>query len=141
MNNREVIEQVYAAAKEGNEPVYRSLMAADCVLYEPPNHPAIRGTLEPQAPAAVWTGLDQVLRGIGQVFAALRLTGVTVHEIVADANSERVIGLVDVHGTDHQGKPYTMPLAEVFLVRDGKVREVRAYYWDITRLCEHSGVK
>lgn len=61
-----------------------------------------------------------------------------MHEIVSDGPT-RVIGLVDAHGTDTRGDANEMPVAEIFEVADGKVTEVRPFYWDQSRLREITG--
>ena len=123
--NRTVIQRLYAAATAGDSAAIESLIDDSCVLTQSPGHP-VPGT---------WTGREAMLQGMAQVFGVLRNTGITVHEIVADGPT-RVIGLVDAHGTDTSGDAYEMPVAEIFEVADGKVTEIRPFYWDQIRLRE-----
>jgi ketosteroid isomerase-like protein len=121
--NRDVIRRLYAAVQSGDGPAIAELIADDCVLSQSGGHP-VPGT---------WNGREQMMQGMSQVFAAIHNTGVTVHEIVADGPS-RVIGLVDALGRDARGETYEMPVAECFKLRDGKVIEIRPFYWDQLRL-------
>jgi uncharacterized protein len=122
-DTREIIRKLYAAADAGDMAGVRSMLAEDITLQQADGHP-YPGT---------WHGIDDVMAAMGEVFARLRLTGITVREIVGDGG-ERVVGLVDSHGTDARGNSYTMPVAEFFLVADGRVRDIRPFYWDTARL-------
>ena len=86
----------------------------------------------------VWRGRDEAVAGVTDVFTALRLRGVDLHRIVVDG--DRAVGLLDVLGVDHEGNPYSMPMAEVFTLHDGKVTEIRAFYFDTVELCDRAGV-
>jgi hypothetical protein len=50
------------------------------------------------------------------------------------------LGLVDAHGTAHDGQPWTMPVAECFWIEDGKVTDIRPYYWDLVELRHIAGL-
>ena len=100
--------------------------------------PAVLADAEPEGTPGVWRGREAAMAGIGKVFGALRLTGADLQTIVVDG--DRAVGLLNVCGTDHEGQPYSMPMAEVFTVSGGKVVEIRAFYWDITELCGLTGV-
>jgi uncharacterized protein len=130
VDNRATVQTIYDAADIGDLGAIERVLADDVVLYEPAHHPAVLADNRPTP--GVWRGRDEVLRGVGGVFAALRLIGVELETLVVDG--DRVVGLLDVKGTDVDGKPYSMPLAEVFRVSDGKVTEIRAFYFDISQL-------
>jgi ketosteroid isomerase-like protein len=66
-------------------------------------------------------------------------TGISVREIVADG-PHRVIGLVDAHGTAHDGTAWTMPVAECFWIDDGKITDIRPFYWDLVELRRIAGL-
>jgi ketosteroid isomerase-like protein len=123
--NRGVIRSLYDALNRGDSAAMAALIDDECVLTQSPGHPV----------AGVWAGRDAMTEGMGKVFAALHNTGATVHEIVADGPS-RVIGLVDALGIDANGDPYATPVAECFEVHDGKVCDIRPFYWDQIRLRE-----
>ena len=127
--NRDVIRRLYAASNAGDNDTIDSLITDDVVLVQSGGH-AVPGT---------WNGKPAMMQAMAEVFAALHNTGVDVHEIVADGPT-RVIGLVDALGTDTDGNPYAMPIAETFKVRDGKVVEIRPFYWDQIELRRIAGV-
>jgi ketosteroid isomerase-like protein len=133
MEDRGPVQTVYDAAETADLAAIESVLADDVVLYEPVHHPAVLMDTEQSGQPGVWRGRDEAMVGIGKVFGALRLTGVDLEGIVADG-SGTVVGLLEVKGTDTGGNPYTMPMAEVFKVSDGKVTEIRAFYFDIAEL-------
>jgi len=137
MGNREVVQSIYDASQTGDVATIQRVLADDVVLFEPAHHPAVLADRDHETPG-VWRGRDDVVIGITKVFTALRLAGVTLHTIVADG--DRAVGLLDVKGTDHNGRPYSMPMAEVFTLADGQVTEIRAFYFDTTELCALAGV-
>jgi ketosteroid isomerase-like protein len=126
--NRDLIREVYAAADASDFVKLPSLMADDYTLTQAEGHP-VPGT---------WQG-HEATDAAARVYAACGTTGVTVHEIVANGPN-RVIGLVEAHGTDVHGQPWTMPIAECFWIEHGKVTEIRPFYWDIARLRQIAGV-
>jgi ketosteroid isomerase-like protein len=96
--NRAVIEKVYAAAAAGDFADIEALLADDVVLVRCDNHPT----------PGVCTGKPAVLARLGELFQALRTTGVEVREVVANG-PHRVVGIMDALGTDVHGQPYSMP--------------------------------
>jgi ketosteroid isomerase-like protein len=126
--NRDLIREVYAAADASDFVRLPSLMADGYTLTQADGHP-VPGT---------WHG-EEATAAATRVYAACGTTGVTVHEIIADGPN-RVIGLVEAHGTDVHGRPWRMPIAECFWIENGKVTEIRPFYWDIARLRQIAGV-
>ena len=118
-----MIEKVYAAAAAGDFAGIEALLADDVVLVQCDNHPT----------PGVCTGKPAVLARLGELFQALRTTGVEVREVVANG-PHRVVGIMDALGTDVHGQPYSMPVAELFLVNDGEVTELRPDYHDLVKL-------
>lgn len=127
--NREVVQAIYDAAATGDFACVQSLLADDIVLLESDSHPT-PGRSE---------GKPAVLAAMGRLVEVLRTTEVRVHEILADG-PERVAALIDAIGTDSTGQPYSMPVVELFLVRDGQVVEIRPFYYDTVRLRALVGV-
>jgi len=135
VDNRAVVQTIYSAADASDlasvdMAAIESVLADDVTLYEPLHHPAVLTDDHPTP--GVWHGRDEVMKGIGKVFVAIRLTGVDLETLVVDG--DRVVGLLLAKGTDLDGNPYAMPMAEVFRVKDGKVAEIRAFYFDIAEL-------
>ena len=130
------VQTIYDAAETADLAAIESVLADDVVLYEPTHHPAVLKDTDAGDEPGVWRGREDAMAGIGKVFEALRLTGVVLQGIIADG-SGTVVGLLEVNGTDTDGNPYSMPMTEVFKVSDGKVTEIRAYYFDIAQLGDH----
>jgi ketosteroid isomerase-like protein len=126
--NREIIRKVYNIADGGDMAELGQYMSGGYSLTQAPGHPV----------PGHWTGPDADA-AMARVFQACGTTGVTVREIIADG-PHRVIGLVDAHGIAHDGKPWTMPVAECFWIEDGKVTDIRPFYWDLVELRRIAGL-
>jgi ketosteroid isomerase-like protein len=137
VHNRDIVQSIYDAAQTGDVSAIERVLADDVVLFEAAHHPAVLS--EERETPGVWRGRGDVVDGITKVFGALRLAGVDLECVVADG--DRAVGLLRVLGTDHEGQPYSMPTAEVFTLRGGKVTEIRAFYFDTAELCMHAGVR
>jgi ketosteroid isomerase-like protein len=136
MHNRDIVQSIYSAAETGDITAIERVLADDVVLFEPPHHPAVLG--DTRETPGVWRGRADVVDGITKVFTALRLAGVELETIVADG--DRAVGLLTVLGSDHTSQPYSMRMAEVFTLSEGKVTAIRAFYFDTAELCTHAGV-
>jgi ketosteroid isomerase-like protein len=126
--NRDLIRRVYEIGDSGDLARLAELMSDDYTLTQAPGHP-IHGR---------WSGQAATEAG-GRVFKACGITGITVHEIIADGPN-RVIGLVEAHGTDTEGQAWTMPVAECFWIENDKVTDIRPFYWDLVELRRIAGV-
>jgi uncharacterized protein len=117
--NRELIRQVYALAAVGDLEAITSFYSADYRLTQSPSHP-VPGS---------WAGAEATNAGI-EVFRTCGTSGVTVLEIVADG-PHRVVAIVDAHGTAPvSGEQWTMRVSEHFWIEDGRITEIRPFYWD-----------
>jgi ketosteroid isomerase-like protein len=133
--NRHIVRKVYEIANRGAvaehdwiKAEHGRYMAHGYRLTQAPGHPVPGHWTGPEADAA-----------IARVFQACGNTGITVREIVADG-PHRVIGLVDAHGTAHDGTPWTMPVAECFWIEHDKVTDIRPFYWDLVELRRIAGL-
>lgn len=79
-----------------------------------------------------WTGEDANAARL-KIFGTLGIDGVKTHEMIADGPN-RVIALVEPTGLDGAGKRWSMLLAEFFWIEDGKVTDIRPFWWDIVEL-------
>ena len=116
--NRELIRQVYTLANAGELGQIASFYAEDYRLTQSPGHP-VPGS---------WIGREATEASI-RVFNTCGTNRVTIHEIIADG-PHRVIGIVDAHGTTPGGMDWTMPISEHFWIEDGKITDIRPFYWD-----------
>ena len=139
MDNCVVVKAIYDAGQVADVKSIQALFADDIVLYEASNHPAILTDPEKRETPGVWRGLKDVMSGIGKIFGALNLTGIDVETIVSDG-PERVVSVFVLKGIDHTGAPYSMPGVEVFKVSGGKVKEIRALYFDVALLNARLGL-
>jgi ketosteroid isomerase-like protein len=126
--NREMIRKVYALASAGELDAIAPFYAEDYRLTQSPGHP-VPGS---------WVGKDAT-DAAERVFKTCGTNRVTIHEIVADG-PHRVIGIVDAHGTTADGKEWTMPVSELFWIEDGKIVDIRPYYWDPAELRRIAGI-
>jgi hypothetical protein len=67
------------------------------------------------------------------------MTGVIVNEIIADG-PHRVIAVIEAHGTAKDGTPWSMPAVECYWAEDGKITDIRPYYWDLVELRRVAGL-
>jgi ketosteroid isomerase-like protein len=126
--NREIVRKVYEIADRGAMAEHGQYMSDGYGLTQAPGHPV----------PGHWTGPDADA-AIARVFQACGNTGITVREIVADG-PHRVIGLVDARGIARDGQPWIMPVAECFWIEDGKVTDIRPFYWDLVELRRIAGL-
>ncbi|AXG76404.1 nuclear transport factor 2 family protein [Streptomyces paludis] len=125
--NREAVRRLYDGVIAGDLSALGPLHSPDYRVTQAPGHPVPGTRIGPEAGVAG-----------GRTFAALGIEGLTVQEIVADG-PHRVIGLVELYGTDSEGAPWTMPVAECFLLEDGLITEIRPYYWDMVEVRRIAG--
>ncbi|MFF2525629.1 DJ-1/PfpI family protein [Streptomyces liangshanensis] len=120
--NKAIVRQAYELAAANDLEALFEVRAADYRLTLPDGHP-VPGT---------WTGRDADAAR-ERIFAALGADGVTTRELVADG-PHRVIALVEPTGLDGAGDRWSMLLAELFRIEDGKITEIEPFWWDIVEL-------
>lgn len=125
--NRAIVSELYERVNSGDLAGISSFRDRDYRMVQAPGHP-VGGT---------WIG-DGASAAGGRIFATLGIKSLTVHEIVADGPN-RVIGLINLHGVEANGNPWTMPVAECWLVENGVITEVRPFYWDLVEVCRIAG--
>jgi ketosteroid isomerase-like protein len=116
--NRQTAITMYDRALAGDLAGAGEFFAPDYRLTQSPAHPF----------PGSWTGADADAAR-GQVFTALGLTGMAVSEVIADG-PHRVIGLLEAFGVDGDGGEWRMPVTECLWIEDGKVTDIKPYYWD-----------
>ena len=118
-----VVQTIYEAGARGDINTALAQYHPDCAVHEPDSLPF--GGLW-QGPA----GIGQVLGVAFQVFDRFEPRPQT---FIADG--ERVAVLVDLTvRVRSTGQELTMPLLELYTVRDGQVVEFRPFYWDTARV-------
>ena len=118
-----VVQTIYEAGARGDIVTALAQYSPACAVHEPDSLPF--GGLW-QGPA----GIGQVLGIVFQVFDKFEPRP---QAFIADG--ERVAVLVDLTVRVRKtGEELTMPLLELYTVRDGQVVEFRPFYWDTARV-------
>lgn len=116
--NIKYVQELFAATGGGDWKTAELMLTADFLVTEADTLP-FAGVY--RGPAALQDLFEIVMASAGVV-------GLDIHEITA--GGDRVVALLDLllEGTP----PVRVPLAETFRFRDGKVCEIRPYYYDPT---------
>ena len=122
-DNRALITEMYAAAKRGDFESFFAVISPDVVVTEPHFLPY----------GGSYHGLDGLERLFSDVTQILDLPNLTVDRLIADG--DHVLGLirVPIAGTDSE-----VNLAELSIIEDGKVVEMRIYFHDAGMLALRS---
>lgn len=114
--NRRLVEALYAATGRGDWAAAALLLTDDFLVTE-------AGTLPF---AGVYRGRGALQELFTLVMGSAAVTGLDVHQITT--GGDRVVVLLDmILG----GPPEVrVPIAETFRIRDGKVCEIKPYYYD-----------
>ena len=123
-----VVKRLFETVVAKDREAHDALFSSDCVLYQPENHPISRllGVSE-------WRGVDNVTKAIALLKEILRPTGFDLQHFLSDGE-ERVACLYSLECKDSNGGTYKMPMSEIFRVVEGKVVEIRPFYWDTVAL-------
>ncbi|GAA5153130.1 nuclear transport factor 2 family protein [Pseudonocardia eucalypti] len=113
--NRAVVRGLYDAAISGDLPGALEVLADDIVVHEPEFLPY----------GGVYRGKQEFAELFGKIAQFLDLSRVTVHYYVADG--ERVIAVL---GIPDLGTGELTHFAEQSTVRDGRIAEMRLFYYD-----------
>lgn len=116
--NIKYVRDLFAATGGGDWNTAESMLTADFLVSEADTLPF----------AGVYRGPGALQKLFEIVMASAGVVGLDIHEITA--GGDRVVALLDLllEGTP----PARVPLAETFRFRDGKVCEIRPYYYDPT---------
>lgn len=123
--NRALVETVYAAAGAGDWTAVRGYMADDLVIVEAASLPYAGRYTGPDALHV----LHAVVSGYWSDFA-IDFRGMT-------AGGDTVVCELLISGKSARtGDAFTMPLLELWRIRDGKVSEILPFYFDTARLAK-----
>jgi ketosteroid isomerase-like protein len=114
--NTKYVEALFAATGSGDWAAAEAMLSSDFFVTE-------AGTLPF---AGVYRGPKALQELFEIVMSAAGVVGLDLHQITA--GGDRVVALLDLllEGTP----PVRVPLAETFRFRDGKVCEIKPYYFD-----------
>jgi ketosteroid isomerase-like protein len=116
--NIKYVRDLFAATGGGDWKTAESMLTADFLVTEADTLPF----------AGVYRGPGALQKLFEIVMASSGVVGLDIHEITA--GGDRAVALLDLllEGTP----PLRVPLAESFRFRDGKICEIRPYYYDPT---------
>lgn len=118
-SNKDIVRAFLDASVRGDEEVMRDLLHPDVRVIEAESLPY----------GGVSEGPEAFLDLIKRVFKTWNETNVSVQDVLADG--DRVVLLAEMTGRDRvSGKSFQMPIAEIWLLLDGKIKEVQPYYFD-----------
>lgn len=125
MDSKRIVAAILQAHKDKDLDTVRALLHPDVRVVEAQSLP-YGGT------AIGVEGFDELVR---RVFTTWRNTRVTVERMIAE--EDRVVVLATMSGESRaSGTAFTMPIAEIWRIEDGKVREIRPFYFDTKLLCD-----
>ena len=120
-SNIRTVKALYAATGTGDWPAAESMLTEDFLVTE-------AGTLPF---GGVYRGRRALHELFMQVIPATGVTDLDIQQITAGGNT--VVVLLDLVLGDSPG--VRVPVAEVFQFRDGKVCEIKPYYFDPRPMC------
>ena len=118
-SNKDIVLTFLDASVRGDEEAMKDLL-----------HPDVRVIEATALPyGGVVKGPDGFLNLIKRVFKTWEKTEVSVQQVIADG--DHVVLLAEMTGRSRStGKTFRMPIAEVWLLDSGKIKEVQPYYFD-----------
>lgn len=116
--NLELTKALYEATTSGNWEAAEAMLTDDFVATEAPNLPF----------AGVYRGKKGLQELFGKVMGMIDATGFDIQAMTA--GDDWVVVLLDMMARDSDGSELRLPLAEAMRFRDGKVCEIRPYYFD-----------
>jgi ketosteroid isomerase-like protein len=114
--NKQLVLSLYAAIRNADLEGFFAGCSPDMVLHE----------AESMKVGGTYRGRDEITNCLGQLLSLYDLTTVDVKRIVADG--EYVVGMVSFMTSGPT--PHEVKLSEWWHILDGKVVEVRPFYWD-----------
>ena len=126
--NIDIIRTAYGEMMKGNTEAFYSIMTDETEFHEAPSLPY----------AGTYRGRAQVERGINKMFRSW--DDFSFQLLQYGAGGDLVFVHVMISGVGRKtGKSFSMPIVEMWRLKDGKVTEVRPFYFDTTRCVECFG--
>ena len=118
-SNKDIVLAFLDASVRGDEEAMKALLDADVQVIEAESLPY----------GGISQGPDGFLDLIKRVFKTWEDTQVSVNQVLSDG--DLVVILAEMTGRSRvTGEAFRMPIAETWLLENGKIREVRPYYFD-----------
>ncbi len=118
-SNREIVQAVFAASADKDWTTVKSYLHDDIQVIEADSLPY----------AGVFEGPDNFVKLNQMVFNTWADAVNTIDHIVADGEHVVILGNMSGRGKE-TGQAFSVPLAAVWRLQDGKVVEVRPFYFD-----------
>ena len=118
-SNREIVQAVFDASAKEDWNTVKSLLDDDIQVFEADSLPY----------AGVFKGPDNFIKLNQTVFNTWADANHRIDHIVADGEHVVILGNMEGRGKE-TGQAFSVPLAAVWRLRDGKVVEVRPFYFD-----------
>jgi uncharacterized protein len=117
--NRQLVTRMYQAVKDGDIDGFFEPLAPDVVVCEPAFLPY----------GGVYRGVDELKALLGRVSGIFDISGMKIEQVISD--EDHVIGLIRAPLIDGSGEIF---LAEMSVIREGKVVEMRIFFHDAATL-------
>lgn len=118
-SNKDIVLAFLDASVRGDEQAMRDLLHPDVRIIEAASLPY----------GGVAEGPDGFLDLIKRVFKTWEDTEVSVQQVLGDG--DRVVLLAEMTGRSRTtGEAFQMPIAEIWLLENGRIKEVQPYYFD-----------
>jgi ketosteroid isomerase-like protein len=117
--NKALVIKLYEAISQADLDTFLSGCSPDMVITE----------AESMAIGGVYRGMDELGGLLGKLASAYDMTTIKMERIVADG--EFVVAMGSFQTADHS---FLVKITEWWQIKDGKVVDVRPYYWDTQEL-------
>jgi ketosteroid isomerase-like protein len=122
-SNKDIVREFMATARTGDVAALRSLFHPEFRIVEADGLP-YGGTRH---------GVEGLLGLVHEVFSTWKDCSVQVQQLVAE--DDCVIVLAEMTGVGRADPtPFCVPIAELYRIRDGRIVEIRPFYFDTKRL-------
>lgn len=127
--NLETIKKTYVALQQNlGMDVFTQDFADDCQLHEAASLPY----------GGMWVGPVSIGKGVQHIFSAFEDFDFVILNYLTGGD-EVVVHVMLSGKSPKTGKVFSMPLLEKWRLRDGKIIEVRPFYFDTARVNECFG--
>ncbi len=121
--NKAIVKNFLAASVRGDKEAMIALLHADVRVIEAESLPY----------GGISEGPEGFIDLISRVFKTWDNTSVRIDQMLCEG--DKVVSLAHMTGQGKQGgRKFNMPIAEVWLIDSGKIKEVRPYYFDTKTL-------
>lgn len=121
--NKDIVLNFLAASVRGDKEAMIAMLHPDVRVIEADSLPYGGISQGPQA----------FIDLISKVFKTWDDTSVTIDQMLCEG--DRVVSLAHMTGQGkHGGRKFNMPIAEIWLIDSGKIKEVRPFYFDTKTL-------